>query len=242
MRFLILLLLCCGIIVPLQAQETFPYNGVADERSGQHAFTNATIYQTHDRVLENATLLIKEGKVVAVGASVDIPEGTILHDANGMTIYPAFIDLYAEYGVPAAKAVGEQPERLPQMLSNKKGAYAWNEALKPEFAAHEAFVPSEKAAKPMRSQGFGTVLSHQMDGISRGTGTLVALGSGRSHEQILMENAAHFLSFSKGKSTQNYPSSLMGSIALLRQTYLDGEWYKKFGHEEEVNLSLEAWN
>ncbi|MEO1713837.1 MAG: amidohydrolase family protein, partial [Bacteroidota bacterium] len=172
----------------------------------------------------------------------EIPEGTIVHDATGMTIYPAFIDLYAEYGVPAAKAVGERPERLPQMLSNKQGAYAWNEALKPEFAAHEAFVPSEKAAKPMRSQGFGAVLSHQMDGISRGTGTLVALGSGRSHEQILLEKASHHLSFSKGKSTQNYPSSLMGSISLLRQTYLDGDWYKKYGRSEEVNLSLEAWN
>src|SRR5690606_32725495 len=52
----------------------------------------------------------------------------------------------------------------------------------------------------------------------------------------------HHLSFRKGKSTQNYPSSLMGSIALLRQTYLDGQWYKDHGHKEEKNLSLEAWN
>lgn len=243
MRFLILLVLCCGLLVPLHAQGTFPYDGVADERTGQHAFTNATIYQTHNQVLEQATLLIKDGKVEAVGtANLAIPEGTIVHDASGLTIYPAFIDLYVEYGVPAAKAVGEAPEKLPQLLSNKPGAYAWNEALKPEFSAHEHFTPSEKTAKELRSQGFGTVLSHQMDGISRGSGTLVALGNSRSHEQILVERASHHLAFSKGKSTQNYPGSLMGSIALLRQTYLDADWYKKQGHQEEVNLSLEAWN
>ena len=57
---------------------------------------------------------------------------------------------------------------------------------------------------------------------------------------MLKETTAHQLSFNKGSSTQNYPSSLMGGIALLRQTYYDGQWYQK--QNEEYNISLEAWN
>jgi imidazolonepropionase-like amidohydrolase len=34
----------------------------------------------------------------------------------------------------------------------------------------------------------------------------------------------------------------MGAIALLRQTYLDGQWYKAEGRKKEVNISLQAWN
>src|SRR5258708_23039438 len=39
-----------------------------------------------------------------------------------------------------------------------------------------------------------------------------------------------------------YPSSMMGSVALLRQTYLDAQWYKGKPTKEGVNMSLQAWN
>ena len=50
------------------------------------------------------------------------------------------------------------------------------------------------------------------------------------------------MSFEKGSSAQQYPASLMGMIALLRQSYYDGRWYERRGQTEERNLSLEAWN
>ena len=90
--------------------------------------------------------------------------------------------------------------------------------------------------------GFGAVLSHRPDGISRGSGALVLLGTEREHKMMVLADAAHVLSFRKGSSGQDYPSSLMGSIALLRQTYLDGAWYAAAGRKEEYNASLEAWN
>jgi imidazolonepropionase-like amidohydrolase len=226
----------------LLAQTTFPVNGVADSRDGLYAFTNATIYKSYNEKIENATLLIRKGKVIQIGTGIKVPEDAVVINCNGKYIYPSFIDLYTNYGLPEPKSVGERPKQTPQMLSNKKGAFSWNEALKPEFNAVDHFKVDEKTAKNFRKIGFGTVLSHQMDGISRGTSTLVLLGKEREHLNVLEENVAHHLSFRKGKSTQSYPSSLMGSIALLRQTYLDGEWYKKYGHHEEKNLSLEAWN
>ncbi|MEO6758841.1 MAG: amidohydrolase family protein, partial [Saprospiraceae bacterium] len=125
---------------------------------------------------------------------------------------------------------------------NKKGAFAWNEALRPEYNAADAFSVDQKAADELRKLGFGAVLTHRADGIARGTGALVALTNGREHEAILLATASNNLSFRKGTSTQAYPSSLMGCIALIRQTYLDGRWYQSDGHLKEENLSLDAWN
>ncbi|MEZ5057325.1 MAG: amidohydrolase family protein [Saprospiraceae bacterium] len=241
MRKLLFFMLCC-LSSSLLAQITFPENGVADNRDGLYAFTNATIYKSFDQKLENSTLIIKDGKVIAVGQGVRIPPDAVVIDATGKTIYPAFIDLYAQYGLPAENPEPRERGGRPQFLTDKKGAFAWNEALKTEFDAVDNFEPNSKEAKEWREAGFGTVLSQKMDGISRGSATLVAVGDERAHEMILKEKAGHFLTFSKGTSTQNYPSSLMGYIALIRQTYLDGKWYAEIGKKEEINLSLEAWN
>ncbi|MCB0550611.1 MAG: amidohydrolase family protein [Phaeodactylibacter sp.] len=222
------------------AQETFPFNGVEDHRERYYAFTGATVFTTYDKQVENATLLIRDGRVISVVAAGPVPAGAVEVKAEGKIIYPAFIDLYSSYGMPEPKEEGKRPEQQPQMLSNKEGAYAWNEALKPEFQAHEFFIPNEKSAAEYRKQGFAVVAAHRMDGISRGTSTLVALGDERPHEMIAKEIAAHHLSFSKGTSTQSYPNSLMGIIALLRQTYYDAQWYST--QDKEVNISLAAWN
>lgn len=224
------------------AQETFPYNGVYDHREGWYAFTNATLTLRAGTVLKDATLVIKNGVITAVGAGIEPPKGAIVIDVAGKHIYPSFIDIYSGYGLPEEPpaAAGSRRQRGEQPLTDKPGAYAWNEALRPEVRAHELFRGDEKAAKPLREQGFGAVLTHSMDGISRGSAALVTLSDERPHETILATQAAHCLSLRKGSSSQDYPSSLMGVMALLRQTYIDGRWYA--AQKEEVNLSLAAWN
>lgn len=222
------------------AQKTYPRNGVADERSGYYALINATLYQTYNRKIDNATLIIKDGKVEASGSDITIPKGAVEIDLNGKIIYPAFIDLHSNYGMPEPAKSKRKWNDPPQMLTKKEGAYIWNQALKPEFSAYENFKIDAKAAKELRKIGFGAVLTHQMDGISRGTSSLVTLGEERPHEVILKGEVGHHLSFKKGTSSQGYPSSLMGAIALLRQTYYDGDWYKS--QDDERNISLESWN
>jgi len=234
----VLVLWCFGTML---AQATFPYNGVKDQRDGWYAFTNATVIPKAGSEVKNATLVIKEGRIVSITPNGRVPEGAVAVDATDKYIYPSLIDMYAEYGLPDAKPAGDRPRQQPQMLSNKDGAYGWNEALKPEFRAHEYFTPDGKAAKNLRSFGFGLVSSHQQDGISRGSSVVVSLGDDRANEVIIKPEGAHYLSFSKGVSTQSYPNSLMGVMALLRQTYIDAEWYLNTD-EEGTNLSLEAWN
>jgi imidazolonepropionase-like amidohydrolase len=225
----------------LMAQSTFPVNGVHDDRDEVFAITGATIFKNYNTSIDDATLIIRNGRIENMGANLKIPKDAIVFDLKGKTIYPSFIDLYSNYGMPEPKPEGAPAKQLPQMLSNKRGAFSWNEALKTEFRAVDNFVAQPKEAAIWRSAGFGAVLAHRGDGISRGAGAFVTLADDREHHLILKNQAAHFLSFRKGTSTQSYPSSLMGSIALLRQTYLDNEWYQSGVSHKERNLSLEAW-
>ncbi len=221
------------------AQETFPVNGTRENNKLYYAFTNATIFTDYQTRIDSATLLIKEGKVEAAGKGIKIPEGAVVNDLKGKFIYPSLVDIYTSYGLPEAKKENAGPG--PQMESKTKGAYAWNQALKPEVNAASVFSVDTKKAEDLRKNGFGSVLTLQQDGIARGTSAFVSLGEGKDNKLLLKEKAAACYSFKKGNSTQDYPSSLMGSIALLRQTYFDAQWYAQ-NTTAEKNLSLQSWN
>jgi imidazolonepropionase-like amidohydrolase len=223
-----------------QNNTTFPINGVDDYKDKLYAFTNATIYSDYKTKYTNATLLIKNGEVVQVGASINIPKDAIIIDLQGKYIYPSFIDLYSNYGMPSSSK--KQNSDDPQFISNKKGAYGWNEAIKPEILSNEEFSYESGKADEYKKIGFGSVVSHINDGIARGSGVLVSLNNSRENLSILRPQVSNHLSFSKGTSTQDYPSSQMGCIALLRQTYLDALWYKNSKEQKEYNISLDYWN
>ena len=244
MRRIILSLLLLVIGAAAIAQETFPVNGVRDVRTGVYAFTNATIVQNEKTTIEKGTLVIKQGKIVAVGAAVEIPKEAIIVDCNGKFIYPSFVDPLTDYGAntPKRGAGGFNYGAPTQFLSNKAGAYSWNQAIKPEVNAVETFSIDEATATGFRNNGYGVVFTHVKDGIARGTGAVVTLAGTNENKTILKTKAAQVFSFDKGTSTQSYPGSLMGSIALLRQTYLDAKWYATKPAAEGVNLSLEAFN
>lgn len=233
----------------LKAQVTFPVNDVANPKDGCYAFTKATIVKKANDTLLNATLVIRQGKIEAVGNNIAIPKEAVVIDCNGKYIYPAFIDMYTDYGIASA-----QPQqaaaggggggffRTQQITSNTKGAYGWNQAIKSETEAYKIFSADDAKAKTLRDIGFGAVLTHQKDGIARGTGAFVTLANEPDNFVLIKDRASANYSFSRGTSGQSYPSSLMGSIALLRQTYLDAQWYKSNPSAEGVNLSLKSWN
>ncbi|SEM96608.1 Imidazolonepropionase [Chitinophaga rupis] len=225
-----------------KAQETFPINGVADPREGCYAFTHATIVKEAGNTLQDATLVIRDGRIISAGPGGAIPKDAVVVDCKGKYIYPSFVDIYSDYGTQPVKKSSQGFRSLPQFLSNTKGAFGWNEAIKSEINAAAIFKTDEPKAKTLRQAGFGAVLTHQQDGIARGTGALVTLAADRENKVMVREKASAQYSFDKGSSTQNYPGSLMGSIALLRQTYLDALWYKNHPSKEGINLSLQSWN
>jgi len=228
-----------------KAQITFPVNGITDPRTGCYAFTNATIVKDGQTTLNNATLVIRDGRITVVGTNASIPKDAVVINCSGKYIYPSLIDIYTDYGIPQpqrpAPAIGGffAPQ---QFTSNTKGAYGWNQAIKSEVNAADIFAVDDKAAKSLRDIGFGSVLTHQKDGIARGTGAFVTLANEKENLVIVKDKASANYSFSKGTSTQSYPGSMMGSVALLRQSYLDAQWYKGRPAKEGVNMSLQAWN
>ena len=220
----------------LHAQENFPVNGVPDTYEATYLLQNATIHPGNELDAYKGSVLIQDGRIIKTG---DIPgvEDAIVVDLEGMHIYPSFIDLYAQYGLEDLATPISYTE---QLSSDKRGAYAWNETIRSEFRAHEEFTIDEDVAATWRNAGFGAVLSHRMDGISRGSGSMIFVADESAHEVFLMSMAAHHLSLKRGKTNQDYPSSQMGSIALLRQTFYDGTWYKI--HHKDLNISMEKWN
>jgi imidazolonepropionase-like amidohydrolase len=243
MRKLLFTLAALMAIEAAWAQESFPVNGVADSREGCYAFTHATIVKDGQTTLKDATLLIRKGKIVSVGKA-DIPADAVVIDCSGKYLYPSFIDAYSDYGEPTPQREnrGFNFRGPSQIESDQKGAYGWNQAIHTDVDAIRQFAVDPAKAKTLRALGFGTVFTLVKDGIARGTGTVVTLAEEKENLDVVKEKAASVYSFNKGTSTQSYPSSMMGSIALLRQTYLDAAWYKTNPPGEGVNLSLQYWN
>jgi imidazolonepropionase-like amidohydrolase len=240
-RIGILIIVFNFFILNFFAQSTFPTNGAPFNTHSIYAFVNANIYVDFETVIKNGTLLIQDDKILNVGEKVEVPKNAIIYDLRGKFIYPSFIDLYSDYGV-ADNKVAHRTSGGPQMESNVKGAYGWNQAIRSDYEAYKVFIINKDKAEELKKIGFGAVLSCPKDGIIRGSGVLVNLGNKKENDCIIQDKAAGFYSFSKGSSTQDYPSSLTGSIALLRQTYYDAIWYAQNKNKTEYNISLDAFN
>jgi len=221
----------------LIAQETFPSNGAPNSTENTYAFTNATI-QINPTEVVVGTLLIKGDKIIAVGSEVNIPSEAIVVDVLEKHIYPSFIDPFTSYGMPKGAKKNEQ-RRGPQYESNKKGAFGWNEHIQSEINAADIFTHDKKAAKRWINAGYGVVSSHVNKGLMTGTSVVSTLKDAKENETIIAFEGNEHLSFNRSDSKQSYPNSLMGRIALIKQTYHDAKWYGS-AEQEEKNISLQA--
>ena len=225
----------------VSGQEYFPVNdGVKSINTNYTLFKNATLHPSPGKTISSGSLLIKDGKIVSAGKSVNAPKNAVVIDLEGKHIYPSFVETYSSFGV-------KTPERSfggrsPQYEATRAGYY-WNDHVRAETNALNEFEYDNKAAKALVEAGFGTVSTHMADGLARGNGILVALNSdGNTAERLLDTRSAQFFSFEKSNlSQQSYPSSIMGSTALIRQMFEDADWYEA-GNIDTRDLSLEALN
>ncbi|HEX5000904.1 MAG TPA: amidohydrolase family protein [Bacteroidia bacterium] len=236
----ILTLLLIAIVIRSSAQVTFPVNGVTDERKIPYAFINGRIIIDSETTIDKGTLLILEGRIVSVGTNVKIPQGASIIDLKGKSVYPSFIDPYTDLGMPEIK--GQENNQGTQLQTLTQGAYAWNQAIRPETEARLLFKRDPLKSDSLRKAGFGVAMTLYRDGIARGTSAIVTLGTEKENKLFIREKAGTCYSFDKGTSRQEYPTSEMGAIALLRQTELDAKWYASQKNYPEHNISLEAWN
>jgi imidazolonepropionase-like amidohydrolase len=235
-------LICyCLILLPfkqLTAQEYFPTNhDVKNINENYTVFTNAIIHISPTESISNGTLIIQNKKIISTGTALKIPKNSIVVDLKGKHIYPSFIDLYSNFGIQKSKSVRDGLN-TPQYDATRKGYY-WNDHIMPDQRGFDFFKYDSKKAEELLNVGFGVVNTHQQNGIMRGTGVLVALNA---NDGIIGTDVTQHISFNKSvTSKQFYPTSIMGSMALLRQVYNDATWYAS-GNSKRTDLALKKIN
>lgn len=221
--------MCAALPALASASQTTTVQGLHDNSSSFVALQNATIITEPGRSVENATLVIRNGKVERINENNRAPEGARVVDLTGHTIYPGFIDAYSNYGV----AMPDKPQRgpwfstRPEYNNKREGGNAANDAIHAQERWVSTAASDSKAAKDYVEQGFTAVQSARLDGIFQGQAVTLSLADKIANDVVYNAESRHFGSFDKGTSQQQYPGSLMGSIALIRQTLSDANWYEQ---------------
>jgi HAD superfamily hydrolase (TIGR01509 family) len=193
--------------------------------------------------LESATILVRDGVIEAVGTDITVPAGYRVYDVKGKTLLPAFIE--AALPVDSASAAST--------ASAAPGAH-WNASVTPEVRASElpvsdATIDALRAqgfavARVLPANGIlrgATDLRVLLKSSERPLGLAL---NGKT-AQVIGPRSFDFSAFfapqtpatpspmvgqppqptqPRSERSGNYPSSLMGSYALMRQTFLDANW------------------
>ena len=250
-----------------QAQTTTERpDGQRDNTPRWHALTGARLVMAPGQVVENGTLVLRDGVIVASGRDVPVPAGARVWKLDGKTVYAGFIDLASTLGVPAAMRPGRagrpfwglaaelppvppNPAEAPRRLNGRVLATR-NNAVRAEQDVAQQLEFKADEIKAVRELGFTTLLTGPASGIFRGQGALIATAEPRdSKALVITPRLTQHLSSEVDRSVESsYPASLMGAMALLRQTLEDARWYgtavaaaaKKGGERVEPNATLQA--
>lgn len=177
-----------------------------------HALTGARVVVAPGRTLPTATVILRDGVIVAVGAEAAIPPEARLWDLKGKTLYPGLIDPWVVRSWPLEKS-DERPQTVHA-----------NDLVRPERSVAER-PRDEKAWRDLRAAGFTTALVAPSDGVLRGRAALVNLGDD-PHRSILRADTAQVVALRAPRGRDGYPESTMGAVALFRQAILDARWYR----------------
>ena len=215
--------------------------GLREIDSTTIAFTHARVVVAPGRAVEDATMVVRDGLVVSVRAGGSAPAGARVVDLGDRTVYAGFVDPYTEYGLATVADLDPPSEAgaPPRYAGQRSGLDAWNDAVHAERRWVDSFVPAKESAEKLMARGVTSVQSAKLDGIFRGLGFVTTLAQETGNRTVLASESRHFASFDRGSSSQQYPNSLMGSIALVRQTLLDAEWYPRALAAWERDLSQE---
>ena len=199
-----------------QASRTEPVTGIRDNGTGYHALVGARVVTSPGQVMEDATIVIRDGLIQRVGRGLDAPAGARVWDMTGLTVYPGFIDAHADLGMDAVPEGGDV------------GPTHWNPQVRAWFSTTSNLQDDEERRSALRSMGFGTALAVPRQGIFRGTASVVNLGEEGVRERVLRPDIAQSVGFQRSfQLGGSYPNSAMGVIALMKQTWMDTEWYAR---------------
>jgi imidazolonepropionase-like amidohydrolase len=192
-----------------------PANGPRRADPSWIALRDCTLHPRPGETLEHATVVMRDGVVQAViaGEGTPVPIGPRVVDSRGLHVYPAFIDAYVEVDAPAPAA-------------GSPGLH-WNSGVTPQRRALDGTGLDEAGASSLRSLGFGAAAISPRGGIFRGTSAVVSLAKPADDPSISkppVYRADAYQACALETARSGYPGSLMGAIALVRQTLSDADY------------------
>ena len=157
-----------------------------------YAITHAKIFTLAGSPIEDGTLVIRDGKIAAVGSSVEVPAGAQVIDAKGLQVYPGLFDAVTQMGLSEIGAVNATVD------SSETGSY------NPDVVAATAVSPSSEHIPVTRASGITEVLAVPGSGgfdSGGGRGTLggqasaIHLAGWTVDEMLIKKSAAMVLNF-----------------------------------------------
>ncbi|MEX0718509.1 MAG: amidohydrolase family protein [Planctomycetaceae bacterium] len=190
------------------------------------AVTGARIVVRPGETIDEGTLVIRDGVIVAVGKAgeVEVPADAQSVDAQGHVVYAAFID--------AGTSALVDGDKRPTPVAGRNidfGRYILaatppdnRRLLTPEFAVRDGLKREGAKLEAFRKAGFAAAHVVPTGRIASGTGTLISTEDLPLREAVIApDSLAAFRLYAPGGN--EYPSTLMGTTAHLRQAFLDAE-------------------
>jgi len=195
------------------------------------AIKDAQIITGAGKTIAKGTVVFRKGLITDVGESVRIPADARVIDGAGMTVYPGLIDGYTSLGLAApaqgqgqggggggrqaaVAAAAAQPPPPEARLGD------------PSVAAADQVRPGTSFEDP-RSVGVTSALSSPRQGIFAGQSALINLAGDEPSKLVLRAPVALTVQFGGGGGFGGgYPGSLMGTVAYIRQSFLDAIRYR----------------
>lgn len=227
-RLLCLSILLAGLTSVRAAETTRPWPGLREHTPAVHALVGATVIPRPGESIENATLIIRDGRIEAIGKSLKIPDDARVWKLDSVYIYPGLIDPYTHFGFPSDKGSSSGRGRGESSAASPSTSDYWNPKVRPDHSAAVEFKEDTAMASSLRSLGVVAVLTVPEEGIFTGTAAVVSTGSGDHRDGWIRPDIALGIRYSTTAwDSPDYPGSLMGVIALIRQSFLDADWHDK---------------
>jgi imidazolonepropionase-like amidohydrolase len=197
------------------------------------AITNGKVMTITQGTLERGTVLVEDGRIVAVGEEVEIPEGTEVYDATGKVVMPGLIDAHCHVGI--------WPDGIGWDHSDGN---EMTDPITPHLRALDAVHPEDQAFKELAAAGVTTVLTGPGSGnLIGGQWVCIKTAPKPSVEQMVLREPAG-MKMALGENPKRVygeqkkaPSTRMGNAAKLRAALVDAQNYLEKWRRYEADLA-----
>ena len=179
------------------------------------AITGGTVYPVSGPKIEQATVLIRDGKIAAVGANVTIPADATRIDATGKWVTPGFIDGAGQMGLVEISAVGGTREAAQR-----------SDTIAASFNVTEGINPASQLIAVTRIEGITTTLATPAGHLVSGQAVLIDLTGATIEEMTAQSPVGIVADLSEGAKDEGGGSRAAVS-QLLRDVFRDALEYER---------------